>query len=449
MIMNTYPIISVETVVFQNKQRLMSSDASLMGGILSRLDTLSPADVQTVMAGVDAKESYRVVISSETARVVYDTSVRENAVGHFWVHPEIAQALVGSDVFWSAYDGQAFESRYSQPIYSQGRIIGALYLFDYDSDLGNILSRLQTNLGTFSVIIFLALLLVSYLISMALTGRFSTLLTTIHAIQDGNYDVPAPASGKDELAQVAQQINRMSSRIQKTETLRAQFVTDASHELKTPLASMRLLADSILQTTDMDPETTHEFIADISEEIDRLGRLAEKLIHLTRMERYGASVQRAVFPQEIILRAQHMLQPLAVQANVQIECHADADCAILGEADDLYRIVYNLMENAVKYNQPGGQVDVYCYARDVEVLIIVKDTGVGIPEDDIPRIFDRFYRVDKARSRDAGGTGLGLAVVQETVERLGGAIQTESVLGQGTRFTLSFPVAIVPETPPE
>ena len=140
-----------------------------------------------------------------------------------------------------------------------------------------------------------------------------------------------------------------------------------------------------------------------------------------------------------------MLKPLAENAEVSIRCELSEHCSMTGNYDDLYAVIFNLIENAIKYNRPGGTVRVLCFARDVYLQIIVDDTGTGIPEEDLPKIFDRFYRVDKARSREAGGTGLGLSIASQTVKRMGGTIEVESVLGKGTRFTLSFPVVEIYE----
>lgn len=439
ILLNTYPLLMSQNIVFQYKRSSMNTQASLMAARLANLDSLTRDNVGPVMDMIDEKRSYRVVVCNEEALVVYDNSTRENAVNHYWMIPEIVQSLAGWDVFLSGFEEQTFASRFLMPVMNNGRLTGVLYLYDYDAEQGALLTDLRNKMSTFSMVISVLLIVVSVFISMALTRRFSALLRAIRSVRDGNYGYRAPVYGRDELAEVAGQFNELSERLEKTETLRRQFVSDASHELKTPLASVRLLADSILQTEDMDGETLREFLSDIGDEIDRLTRMTEKLMQLTRMEAVEG-LRVMVRPSVVIRRAAHMLEPFARQSDVELRLELEPDSAIRGDADDLYIAVYNLMENGVKYNKPSGLVRVFCYTRDDRVWIIVDDNGIGIPEEDRPRIFERFYRVDKARSRAAGGNGLGLAVVEQALHRMGGEIKVESEPGKGTRFTLTFPV---------
>ena len=452
-LLNTYPLWMSQSIVFRYKQSSMSTQAALMTGRLSDLDGLTPENVGSVMSVIDERRNYRVVVCDEAARVVYDNSLRESAVGRHLVYAEIIQAFESMDVFLSAFEAEAFVSRFAMPILHNGRLTGVLYLYDHDAEQAALLLGLRNQMSTFSAVITVLLILVSVIISVALTRRFSILRRAIRSVRDGGYGDQASVHGRDELAEVAGQFNELSTRLQKTETLRRQFVSDASHELKTPLSAVRLLADSILQTEDMDAATVREFLSDIGDEIDRLTRMTEKLMQLTRMESAGDSPDTAAYPDAVIRRAARMLEPFIRQTDVELRLELDFDGAVWSDADDLYLVVYNLMENSVKYNRPGGRVRVFCYTRDARVFIIVDDTGVGIPSEELPLIFDRFYRVDKARSREAGGTGLGLSIVQQALQRMGGEVSVESVLGKGARFCVSFPVAenapAAPKTPEE
>ena len=209
--------------------------------------------------------------------------------------------------------------------------------------------------------------------------------------------------------------------------------------LKTPLASMRLLTDSILQTKDMAPGVAREFVSDIGDEIDRLSRMTEKLLLLTRLDSSILADAKTVDLKLVTLRAAHMLDPLASQAGVELRCQLDESCYVHANEDSLYQVVFNLMENGIKYNRVGGRVTALLYKKEGRVILIVDDTGIGIPQEDLPRVFDRFYRVDKARSREKGGTGLGLSIVRSNIESCGGQIRVESTLDKGTRFTVTLP----------
>ena len=244
--------------------------------------------------------------------------------------------------------------------------------------------------------------------------------------------------GNDELTVLGNEFNDLTDRLQTSEQKRARFVSDASHELKTPLASIKLLSDSILQN-DMDMDTVREFVGDIGNEADRLNRMTAKLLSLTKVDNQNTVDSEIIYLTPTVRRVYRMLKPMAREANVTIELDCEDDCPILILEDDLYQIVFNLMENGIKYNLPGGLLRVTLRHRDDNAELMIADTGTGIPEDDLPHIFERCYRVDTARSRATGGSGLGLAIVRAIAERNRGEIRVDSILGQGTTFTVSFP----------
>lgn len=217
-----------------------------------------------------------------------------------------------------------------------------------------------------------------------------------------------------------------------------QFVADASHELKTPLASIKLLSDSILQN-DMDADTMREFVSDIGNESDRLTRMTQKLLTLSKADAQTTCEHEVVDLGETVRRVFRMLVPLADRTQIQLTASLDRGCYVLSMEDDAYQIIFNLVENGIKYNHAGGSVHVTARHTQDEAELLVEDTGMGIPQDAIEHIFERFYRVDKARSRQAGGSGLGLSIVHELVERNFGTIEVSSKEGEGTKFTVRMP----------
>ena len=219
-----------------------------------------------------------------------------------------------------------------------------------------------------------------------------------------------------------------------------QFVADASHELKTRLASIKLLSDSILQN-EMDADTMREFVADIGAESDRLTRMAQKLLTLSRAsaDETEGGEHEVVDVGQTLSRVFRMLVPLADRQSVKLTASVEKGCTILSFEDDAYQILFNLVENGIKYNRENGSVHVRVRQEDDTVVIDVEDTGSGIPENALDSIFNRFYRVDKARSRQAGGAGLGLSIVHEMVGRNCGTITVRSTVGEGSCFTVTFP----------
>ena len=215
-------------------------------------------------------------------------------------------------------------------------------------------------------------------------------------------------------------------------------ISDISHQLKTPLASIKLLTDSILQNN-MDMDTVKEFVEDIGNEADRLNRMTAKLLSLTRAENPQPQESEIIYMAPTVQRVAKMLRTNASWSGVTFCLELDEDTPVLILEDDLYQIVFNLMENGIKYNLPGGTLTVHLSRQEDNAVLTVSDTGMGIPEDALAHIFERFYRVDKARSRKSGGSGLGLAIVRTIVQRNRGEISVSSTVGKGSVFTVTFP----------
>jgi signal transduction histidine kinase len=222
------------------------------------------------------------------------------------------------------------------------------------------------------------------------------------------------------------------------DAIRRDFVANASHELKTPAASIQAAAETIRSAALDDPGVIPRFAAQLEREAGRLARIVSDLLDLSRLE--SGSDLGDVVALDAILRdeAERFEQP-AAEAGVALAVDAAAVPHLLGSARDLALLVRNLVDNAIRYTRPGGRVEVALGADAGEVVLTVRDTGLGIPNRDLPRIFERFYRVDRARSRETGGTGLGLSIVRHVVENHGGRISVDSELGRGTRFEVRLP----------
>ena len=440
LVLNLYPVLVYQDLVFQSKQTsLLQDQASVIAATLAGPEVLSEKSAEGAVSLLGGNVSTRrVMVTDPTGLVLYDSSEVNNAYGQYALLQEITSALKGNDVFRSEFRDGAFRSRAAVPVAYRGMNIGAVYVYEYDAEQGTLLLGIQSNLRSISIFVCIAVLIMSMVFSRAMTRRIADLLRAIRIVREGEYSHRVPVTGGDELSQLAGEFNELTNRLQTTEEVRRRFVSDASHELKTPLASIRLLTDSILQSQRMDPKTGREFVADIGEEAERLTRITEKLLTLTRMDSGAAAPAAPVEVGRVVEKVEHMLAPLAAAVEVTIQMDLQPGCVIRATEDDLYQIVFNLMENAVKYNLPGGWVWVTLCTQGETVLLRVEDTGVGIPEEDLPKIFDRFYRVDKARSRAAGGTGLGLSIVRDTVRQHGGAVTARRREGEGTCFEVSF-----------
>jgi two-component system phosphate regulon sensor histidine kinase PhoR len=231
--------------------------------------------------------------------------------------------------------------------------------------------------------------------------------------------------------------------LERLERVRRDFVANVSHELRTPLTAIRGYAETLLSGALADTEHNRRFVEIIQAHAIRLNNIAADLLTLSDLESGRRDVQPGpISVEEAVNTALLTVEPEARIRGVRVTRGSVRDAPIIGHAIRLEQALVNLLDNAVKFNQPGGEARVDAGINpDGAVCITVSDTGSGIPSEDLPRIFERFYRVDRARSREVGGTGLGLSIVRHVVERMGGSIKVESRLGKGSTFTILLPPA--------
>lgn len=443
LIMNTYPLIAAQNIVFQTKQTALQTEVSVVASNLSGLETLTAEGVERIMEVIEDSSLNRVLVTDPAGQILYDSQL-DGAPDEkrYALFQEAVLALEGQDVFQSAYRNGAFRSGAAAPVVYRNETIGAVYLYEYDSEQGLILQGLQNTLRSISLVIVAGGLLASVILARTVTRRISGLLSATQSLREGEYSHKVEIRGHDELAMLADEYNQLTERLRETDEVRRRFVSDASHELKTPLATIRLLTDSILHSGgSMDRETMQDFVSDIGQEAGRLNRITEKLLSLTRLDSGRAVARERVELGEVAAEALRRLAPLAERRGITFETEFQPDCVILAGFDDLYQVIFNLVENAIKYNCPEGLVRVLLLRENGRVSLRVEDTGIGIPESEREKVFDRFYRVDKARSRAAGGAGLGLSIVRDTVHLHGGWLSVGPRAGGGTWFQATFPAA--------
>jgi two-component system phosphate regulon sensor histidine kinase PhoR len=270
-----------------------------------------------------------------------------------------------------------------------------------------------------------------------LTGELSTTEIT-H--DDKLLEVYAtPLQGQMGVVLVLHDITEM----RRLESVRRDFVANVSHELKTPLTSIRAYVETLMDGGLRDAENNMRFLQKIDAHVNRLAAIITDLLSLSRIEAGKAfSPHLRLDVRQPLLETYQRLGPTAEGKGLRIKVLVQEEpLEVLGDLEALQQVFDNLIDNAIKYTEPGGTVEVGARHENAHVRIDVKDTGVGIPQEDLPRIFERFYRVDKARSRELGGTGLGLSIVKHYVQALGGELQVESQLGIGSTFTVKLPRA--------
>lgn len=441
--LNFYTSGRLRNMIFQAQERSLSDKAQLIASALMQAEAFSASSIESSINSVEELSATRSVITDAGGLALFDSLEVGNAEGKLLLFPEIVTAAQGNQVAYSRLADGAIETRAAVPLMRNGEVLGVVYLMQYDRDVGALISAVETNILRISVGLELAIILVSLIISAVFSLRLRKILHSIRAMRDGNYGQKITIGGHDELVKVAREFNTLSERLEESDQQRRQFVSDASHELKTPLASIKLLSDSILQN-EMDPQTQREFISDIGREADRLGRLSQKLLTLTRLDSNLEDAREIIDAAPVVEKVIRMLRPLADLRQITLLSRLSS-ISIMTVEDDFYQVVFNLVENAIKYNKDCGQVDIHLERSGEDMLLRISDTGAGIPEEARERIFDRFYRVDKARSRAAGGAGLGLSIVADMVKRNFGTIEVQAGAECGTVFTVSFPIFEISE----
>jgi len=233
------------------------------------------------------------------------------------------------------------------------------------------------------------------------------------------------------------------TKMRQLENMQREFVANVSHELKTPLTSIKGFAETLLNGANKDPEKSEKFLRLIEEDSNRLSRLIDDILELSKIESKGALLKyEALDISEEIEKGLTLFSNLISEKKIIIQNKLRYVTLpkIRADQDQLYQVLLNLLENGIKFNREGGSLVIDADKQGDFLLISVHDTGTGVPKEDIPRIFERFYRVDKARSRALGGTGLGLSIVKHIIEEHGGAVSCTSEMGKGSTFTLSIPL---------
>ena len=285
---------------------------------------------------------------------------------------------------------------------------------------------------------------VAFSVAALLSGAFNKITDAVNEVKEGYSDEQVELTGIDETDRIVEAFNRMLVRMKTLDDSRQEFVANVSHELKTPLTSMKVLSDALLMQPDAPAELYQEFMQDLSEEIDRENQIINDLLSLVRMDKTAAKMcvaSRDV--NELIEMILKRLRPIARKNNVEVVLESIRP--VTAEIDEVKftQAISNLVENAIKYNRENGKVKVTIDADHQAFSVEITDNGIGMPEEALEHIYERFYRVDKSHSREIGGTGLGLAITRNAILLHRGTIKVESVEGEGTTFTVRIPLSYI------
>ena len=403
----------------------------------------SSQDVNSKLELLSNVDDGRILLVDRDYRIIKDTYGVDE--GKTLISSMVIKCFKGEEA--SRYNNKTQKIEMAIPVKSPEvkQLQGAMLIsFSSNEIAENIQELEQKSILITGIIIVLAALL-GYVLSTVLVKPFARVTKSIEDLTDGYQNEEISVPDYTETALITDAFNKMLSRMKTLDESRNEFVSNVSHELKTPLTSMKVLADSLVGQEGVPEELYQEFMSDITAEIDRENKIITDLLSLVKLDKKAAdlNVEHLNINQllEDILKR---LRPIADKRHIDLIL--DSFRPVEADVDEVKftLAISNLVENGIKYNVDDGWVRVTLDADHKYFYVKVADSGMGIPEESIGRIFERFYRVDKSHSKEIGGTGLGLAITRSAVTKHHGNIQVESKEGEGTTFTVRIPLSYIP-----
>jgi two-component system phosphate regulon sensor histidine kinase PhoR len=387
----------------------------------------------------------RITVIAPDGRVLSDSeAAHPERLENHRHRPEVARALAGatgSSIRRSPTLGIDF-LYVAVPV--AGRALRlAMPLSEIDEHVSAIRRQTIIALG----LAFLPAVAVAALLARHVSGRLGAIIRYAAELSKGNYRARLRKPGGGELGMLAARLNetgehleREHEKLEKIERVRKDFVMNVSHELRTPLAAIQGYTETLLDGALDDRANNLRFLRIIRQNAERLGRLVADLMTLSQIELQTRTFHPAPHElNDLLTDIGESMQPMAEKKRIAIHVQP-ASAQVFCDSQAIFQVLANLLDNAIKYTPEGGSIAVRSEVRDGKAEVAVRDTGMGIPAEDVPRLFERFYRVDKARSRELGGTGLGLSIVRHLVMAQGGEVRVESEPGKGSTFAFTLPL---------
>jgi len=414
--------------------------------------------LQDLLEEASGEMGGRLMVLDESGKVQADSFSELN--GTRVALPEVASVLLGErDTDYGVHDfdsqdspsifsyfsartqGESWVAYCSAALTDKGKTIGVLLYSASAGDMMSGLVQLQKNMIVYFLIAAVFATAIALVFSRLLTKPIDRLTHGIQKMGRGDLSVRVPVKGGGELRKLAETFNTMSEKLERLDKSRNQFVSNASHELKTPLSTMKILLENIIYQPDMETAIRTEFLTDVNLEIDRLNLIISDLLTLVSMDTKAMRLRLETFRlAEVVQDVAQRLSVVAEKKQQKIKVGLTDGCEMRADRAKLTQVVSNILDNAIKYSPQGGVIRIRLIRSGRNAVLTIADNGPGIPKEDQPHIFDRFYRVDKARSRDTGGTGLGLSIVHQFVLMHSGNISVDSKEGSGSTFTVELPL---------
>ena len=382
---------------------------------------------------------FRVLVFDIMSVVIYDTALRAE-IGMTYVIPEVVTALIENDAY-AIRDGGEMMYSAVQIQNLDGEAAGAVLLMYPMRSINEFVLGMTQSFAMMAVLLGIITSVLVFFTSQLIIDPLRGILAVVQKMAEGHLSQRINITTGGEFEELSRNFNMMADQLESSEQSRQEFVSNVSHELKTPLSSMKVLSESIVMQEGVPIEMYREFMGDIISEVDRMTDIINELLSLVKLDATeNAQNLTSVKVEACLADIVKRLRPLAGQKEIGLELEAERPVVIEGDEMKLSLALSNLVENAIKYTPSGGLVSVTCSADHANAYVTVTDNGIGIAEEDQQKVFERFYRVDKMRDRDTGGTGLGLAITHKTVLMHNGSIKVSSKEGEGATFTVRLPM---------
>ncbi|MTI48480.1 MAG: cell wall metabolism sensor histidine kinase WalK [Firmicutes bacterium] len=384
----------------------------------------------------------RIIVVDKNNIVIEDSNSAH--IGQEFKHSEINDALKGKNVHGLYNFKKLGHVLYTAvPIKLDNEIVGAVLISASINSVYEELAQINNKLILISVtsIIFIALL--SFIFASYLSSPIERFTRIISQISQDKLNQRIKMDTNDEFKKMADSFNIMLNKLDQVDKQRKDFVANVSHELRTPLSSMKLLSESLIHQEESNIDIYKEFLKDINSEVNRLNNIIDDLLYLVDLDKEKLTLNYGTTYINFLLeRIVTRLQPLAKEKSIDLELKLKEKVQISIDSDKIQQSIINIIHNAIKYTPKEGQVKVSLYTKGKNAIIEIKDNGIGIDKESLSHVFDRFYRVDKARARNTGGTGLGLSIAYQIVSLHQGTIKVESEVGEGSTFYIMLPTDI-------
>lgn len=386
----------------------------------------------------------RILVIDSQYTIIKDTYATLN--GMTSISQETIKAMSGENI--RRYNKEEKMLEMAVPITNEDKseILGVIFFYSSTSDIQKTCDLIGQSYNGITAALICLCVVLSLLIANLFTKPLKRVATSIDRMSEGHFDEEIHLRGFSELKVISDSFNTMLKKLQKLENSRQEFVSNVSHELKTPITSIKVLADSLNMQEDVPNDVYKEFMQDIVVEIDRENEIINDLLSLVKMDKAVAELNIAtVNVNEMLEMILKRLRPIAAKRNIELVFESFRQVSAECDEVKINLAFTNLVENGIKYNTAGGWVKVSLDADHKYFYVKVADSGIGIPEEYQDQIFERFYRVDKARSRETGGTGLGLAITRNVILMHDGAVKVLSKEDEGSTFVVRIPLKHVPE----